>query len=143
MIPTKPNDSIDGPTPFDTLAEDNEFLCELGNLLLAACKFEAALHQYAIRHSKKAVQEKATLGRLLETIRNSTYLAPTLDEGMTFAIQQRNYFVHNLSRRLSGYTTDDFNLQQFKNRLRGLSSDLAFFTQLFKRDLDLLYSRED
>ena len=119
---------------FDAFGEDDEFLCELGRLLLAACKFEAALHQYAIKHSKKAVQEKATLGRLLETIRNSTYLACTLDEGMTFAIQQRNYFVHNLSRRLSGYTTDDFNLQQFKNRLRGLSFDLAFFTQLVTRE---------
>jgi hypothetical protein len=119
---------------FDAFGEDDEFLCELGRLLLAACKFEVALHQYAIIHSKKAVPEKATLGRLLQTIRNSTYLAPTLDEGMTFAIQQRNYFVHNLSRRLSAYTTDDFDLQQFKNRLRGLSSDLAFFTRLVTRE---------
>lgn len=119
---------------FDAFAEDNEFLCELGRLLLTACKFEAALRQYAIRHSKTAVQERATLGRLLQTIRNSTYLAPTLDEDMTFAIQQRNYFVHNLSQRLSGYTTDDFSLQQFKNRLRGLSSDLAFFTRLVTRE---------
>jgi hypothetical protein len=116
---------------FDAFAEDDDFLRELGRLLITASQFEANLRQYAIEHSEKAPYKKATLGPLLKHIRSSTHFAPTLDEHITFAIEQRNYFVHNLSHRLSCYTTDDFTLKQFMNRLRGLSSDLTFFSRLF------------
>lgn len=114
----------------DALAEDEGFLRELGRLLFAASNFEAVLRRYAIKYCENAPHEKATLGPLLKHIRSSTYLAPTLDEHIACAVGQRNYFVHNLNHRLSGYTTDDFDLEPFKNRLKGLSSDLTFFSRL-------------
>ena len=115
---------------FEVLATDDEFLRELGRLILIASKFEAVLREYADESTDTRARERATLGKLLGRIRNSTHLAQTLDESISSAIERRNYFVHTLFERLRGYTREDFSVDQFKARLRGLTAELEFFSRL-------------
>ena len=117
------------------LSDDDDFLRDLGRLILVASRFEKILREYVITYSPEPPAEKDALAPLLKRIRKSMYLAPTLDDHMMSAIRHRNYFVHNLCLKLDGYTSDDFTIMQFKNRLRGLISDIKFFTELLEKDL--------
>jgi hypothetical protein len=122
-------------TLFNALAQDDDFLRELGRLLLAASQFETRLRQYATARSETEPSEKATLGPLVKRIRESTYLSRTLDEHMMFSISQRNYFVHNLYDRIQGYTTDDLSVDQFRARLNGLVADIKLFSEIIEREI--------
>jgi hypothetical protein len=115
---------------FEALSTDDEFLRELGRLILGASKFESVLREYADQNTAAPARDRATLRELLRRIRESSYLAPTLDESITNAIIRRNYFVHSLFERLRDYTIEDFSVEQFKLRLRGLTDDLEFFSRL-------------
>ena len=75
------------------------------------------------------------MGGLLKKLRDSHYLGNTVDYHLSFILQQRNYFVHRLYDKLTGYMLEETEIAQFRNRVKSIQDELDFFTNLFEEAL--------
>ena len=120
---------------FESLYTDDSFALELGRFVLSASRFEAILKKFLQAKADGSKLEKASMGGLLTKLKNSQYIGCTLDYHLSFILQQRNYFVHQLYDRLTGFTLDRTEVNQFRNRVKGLQDELDSFAKLFEEAL--------
>ena len=120
---------------FEALYSDESFTSNLGKLVLSAGRFETILKKYIQTKSNDSKMDKVPMGRLLEKLKNSHYLGNTVDYHLSFILHQRNYFVHRLYDKLAGYRLEETEIEQFRNRVKGIQDELDFFTSLFEETL--------
>ena len=120
---------------FESLYSDDSFALELGRFVLSASRFEAILKKFLQAKASGSKLEKASMGNLLRKLKNSQYIGCTLDYHLSFILQQRNYFVHQLYDRLTGFMLDRTEVNQFRNRVKGLQDELDSFANLFEEAL--------
>lgn len=120
---------------FESLYSDDSFALALGRLVLSASRFEAVLREYLQVKGENSRLEKAPMGELLAKLKNSQYIGCTLDYHLSFILQQRNYFVHQLYNRLTGFMLDRMEVNQFRNRVKGIQDELDIFAKLFEEAL--------
>ncbi len=123
------------PTFFERLESDSEFTSNLGVLVCATSRFEDALDQYVPIADRS---KKLPLSVLIKRLKEAKYIGDTLDFHIGFAVNQRNYFVHNLYRRLKKYSAGDLNAEQFKNRVQHLAEEFRFFTNLLNDEVNVV-----
>ena len=75
------------------------------------------------------------MGKLLEKLRTSHYLGNTVDYHLSSILHERNYFVHRLYDKLADYMLEEKEIEQFRNRVKGIQEELDFFTNLFEETL--------
>ena len=75
------------------------------------------------------------MGGLLAKLKSSQHIGDTLDYHLSFILQQRNYFVHRLYDRLTGFMLDRTEVDQFRNRVKDLQDELDGFAKLFEEAL--------
>jgi hypothetical protein len=122
-------------TFFDRLEADPEFTKNLGSLVCATSRFEDALDKYVPVADRS---KKLTSGALVKKLKKSKYIGETLNFHIVFAINQRNHLIHNLCKRLKGYSEEDLSGEQFKNRVKHLVEEFRFFTNLLEKELDVV-----
>ena len=120
---------------FESLYSDDSFALELGRFVLSASRFEAILKKLLQAKADGSKLEKASMGGLLTKLKNSQYIGCTLDYHLSFILQQRNYFVHQLYDRLTGFMLDRTEVDQFRNRVKGLQDELDSFAIQFEEAL--------
>ncbi len=76
------------------------------------------------------------MGGLLKKLRDSHYLGNTVDYHLSFILNQRNYFVRQLYDKLTGYMLEETEIEQFRNRVKGIQDELDFFTNLFEEAVE-------
>lgn len=120
---------------FESLHSDNSFALALGRLVLSAGRFETILREYLKVKTDSSKLEKAPMGALLTKLRNSQHIGDTLDYHLSVILQERNYFVHRLYDRLTGFMLDRTEVNQFRNRVKGIQDELDGFAKLFEEAL--------
>ena len=120
---------------FETLYSDDSFALAIGRLVLSASRFEAILREYLQVKTEGPKLEKAPMGGLLAKLKSSQHIGDTLDYHLSFILQQRNYFVHRLYDRLTGFMLDRTEVDQFRNRVKDLQDELDGFAKLFEEAL--------
>ena len=120
---------------FESLYSDESFTSNLGRLVLSAGRFETILKRYIQTKGNDPKMDKASMGRLLEKLRNSHYLGNTLDYHLSFILHERNYFVHRLYDKLANYMLEETEIEQFRNRVKSIQDELDVFTNLFEETL--------
>ena len=120
---------------FESLYSDETFTSNLGRLVLSAGRFETILKRYIQTKGNDPKMDKVPMGKLLNKLRNSHYLGNTVDYHLSFILHQRNYFVHRLYDKLADYMLEEKEIEQFRNRVKGIQEELDFFTNLFEETL--------
>ena len=120
---------------FESLYSDESFTSNLGRLVLSAGRFETILKRYIQTKGNDPKMDKASMGRLLEELRNSHYLGNTLDYHLSFILHERNYFVHRLYDKLADYMLEETEIEQFRNRVKSIQDEIDVFTSLFEETL--------
>ena len=120
---------------FEFLYSDDSFTSNLGRLVLSASRFEAILKRYIQTKSNDPKMDKVPMGGLLKKLKSSHYLGNTVDYHLSFILHQRNYFVHQLYDKLADYMLEETEIEQFRNRVKGIQDELDFFTNLFEEAL--------
>ena len=121
---------------FEFLYSDDSFTSNLGRLVLSASRFEVILKRYIQTKSNALKMDKVPMGGLLKKLRDSHYLGNTVDYHLSFILNQRNYFVRQLYDKLTGYMLEETEIEQFRNRVKGIQDELDFFTNLFEEAVE-------
>ena len=121
---------------FEFLYSDDSFTSNLGRLVLSASRFETILKRYIQTECNDLTMDKVPMGGLLKKLRDSHYLGNTVDYHLSFILNQRNYFVHQLYDKLTGYMLEETEIEQFRNRVKGIQDELDFFTNLFEEAVE-------
>ena len=87
---------INGKDFYSLLLESNDFLTQLGKMVLAAGQLEAEIILYFSRKSVKIKNPKATLGQLIKLGKDMNQFDTNLVIALNQVNDQRNEFIHNI-----------------------------------------------
>lgn len=81
---------------FERLYADPEFCAQLGQVTLAAGRFESNLRAYLMLHGVKVSERGATFGKLIKKLKDSDLLSENGVQVLRGLKDQRNHLTHSL-----------------------------------------------
>ncbi len=124
---------------FEVLYKNQEFCQELGKLVLIAGKFETVLKQYLSENGISLNEKKATMGSLVNRLKEHNFLDSNIESHLRDLTFKRNYLMHSLydlfSYRIEETILERENLvemdvEMFIYRVRTLTKDFEFFSDI-------------